>query len=305
MFQIKLGGARFRALRFETRRSGEALTCPPRTVGLACMALGQGDGGLRAIGDREAFQACTLGPRVPTSPEAAKEKIVLCNRLGETYVYQADRQNQAAALCACGNATGAAAALLAFFQSDSKLRQHVHLPEGRLEMRARLSPAGDGGWKVEQSWGNIQFHIQQTTLLGRQAAIATGTFNNYIFLLAPEKERNRFDLDLVLALWAEARSYGFDNPLRSRLAAIFPGDTRPYAKFYTCGRAHPGAPLTGLAALAMAAQQVDWLAPVRNAGHIEHRRGVDALPIVRDAAIDFPAIHARLDGIGAALPLAA
>src|SRR5947209_19695371 len=36
---IKLGDSWVRAFRFETRRCGEALTCPPRTGGHTCLAL--------------------------------------------------------------------------------------------------------------------------------------------------------------------------------------------------------------------------------------------------------------------------
>jgi hypothetical protein len=302
---LKIDGTLLHVYPFETRRSGDALSAPPRTVGLTCITLGRGDGGLSAIGDSQAFQVCLNGPSVPVSAEAAKEKVVLCNRSGDTYVYQADRQNQTASLCACGNATGAAAALIAFCLDRYDLRQQIFIPDARLEMRARISPARDGSFGVEQSWGGIQFQLQETRLLGRRVAVAMGTFNNYVFVLLPEDQRDRFDLDQALALWEAACPYGFDNPLRSRLAAIFLGARQPYVKFYTCGREHPGAPLTGLAALAMASAKVAWLAPVRDAGQVEHRRGVDALPAVHDLAIDFPAIHVLLHGARARLHLAA
>src|SRR5262249_62396254 len=94
------------------------------------------------------------------------------------------------------------------------------------------------------------------------------------------------------------RRFGFDDPLRSRLAALSLEGRTPRARFFTCGRSHPGAPLSGLAALAVAAGQVGWLAPLVRAGRLEHRRGTDLLPAVEETAegtrVELSAIHVLL-----------
>jgi hypothetical protein len=297
---VKLGASLFRVFPFETRRSGEAMTCPPRTVGIAGMALGQGEGGQGGMGEREALQMCLSSVKEPTA-EAAKEKVIFCNRLGRTLVYQADRQNQAAALCTCGNATAASAAMVAFYLNRSEVRQTLVMPDGELQMRSQVTPAGGGGWRVEQSWCGIDFKIIRAELCDKRVAIGTGTFNNYVFIEVPETERETFDLPEVLAMWNAAKPFGFDNPLRSRLVALFPNSPHPYAKFYSCGRMHPGAPLTGLAALSVAVRQVDWLACLLKEGRIAHRRGVDTLPMMTAAPtgteIEFCPIHVTLESV--------
>src|SRR5262249_53020684 len=110
---IRLKGSLFRVCRFETRRLGESRTCPPRTVGITSLMLGRGRGGLARVGPQEAVELCLQNPGEAPSSEAAKEKVVFSSRRGETLVFQADQQNRSAALCACGNATGASAAMLA------------------------------------------------------------------------------------------------------------------------------------------------------------------------------------------------
>src|SRR4051812_20437365 len=116
---IKLGDSWLRAFRFETRRCGEALTCPPRTVGHTCLVLESPSRGGLPVGEREAVALTLRAGNEAASPESAKEKVVFSNGQGETSVYQADRETRAAALCACGNATGASAALLARFRKTT------------------------------------------------------------------------------------------------------------------------------------------------------------------------------------------
>jgi hypothetical protein len=140
-------------------------------------------------------------------------------------------------------------------------------------------------------------------MLGRQVAVCTGSFNDYLVVLLPSVgDLDHFDLPEASALWGVARQFGgFDNPLQSRLVALAPRDGRqPRARFFTCGRTHPGAPLTGLATLAMASRRLGWLASLVGNG-IEHPRGVDALPAVRETSrgfeIGFPTIDVVLGGI--------
>jgi hypothetical protein len=160
-----------------------------------------------------------------------------------------------------------------------------------------------GGWGVEQSWGGIRLGVTPARLRGREVAVCTGTLNDYlIVLLSDPAALEEFGLQEVTALWHEARSYsGFTDPLRCRLAAVCPTGAVPFAKFFTCGRTHPGAPLTGLATLALAAARVEWLAPLLQCGRLRHRRGVDPIPVVHpgphDAEIRFTPIDVVLQGI--------
>jgi hypothetical protein len=300
---IGLGDALFQVFPFETRRAGEARTCPPRTVGYTNLLLGSGHGKLN-VGPSEATEVALRHATDPCPAEAAKEKVVFCSRQGETLVFQADRQNRCAALCACGNATGTAAALLGHRLKQRHVRQSLQVPDGRLDMSSTVTPLAEGGWRVEQAWLGIRSRVEPTEMQGRPVAVCTGSFNDYLIVrLSGTDELEQFDLPQVLALWSEARTFsGFDNPLQSRLVALAPRPgQRPFAKFYTCGRAHPGAPLTGMATLAMASGRVDWLGDLLQGAAIEHRRGVDTLPTVQVTSqgyeIGFPAIDVLLKGV--------
>jgi len=302
---VPLGGVLLEVFAFETRRAGEALSCPPRTVGHTAMALAGGDRRLDWAGPAGAVELCLRAPEERRGGDAAVGKVVFCNRVGETQVYQTDRQNRSAALCACGNATGAAAATLAHCLGRTRLRHNVKLPEGRVEMTATAVQAA-GGWRVEQAWGGIGLQTTAANIGGHEAVVCTGTFNDYLVVrLRDRAALEALALDEVLGFWREGRRYGgFANPLQSRLAAVAPGPGRPCVRFFTCGRMHPGAPLTGLATLAVAAGRGGWLGALLRGGEVEHRRGVDALPAVRflgsrtddSTEIEFPAIHVTLRG---------
>jgi hypothetical protein len=229
-------------------------------------------------------QVCLQASDLPPSPEAAKEKVIFCAPEGQTHVYQADRNNRTAALCACGNAAGAAAAMLAHCLDRHVINQDLRLPDGQVTANSNVGRASGGGYRVAQSWAGIRFQVLEAELLGRPVAVCHGSLNDYLIVLLPgESELHRFELDDALALWAEARQFsGFTNPLQSRLAAIVPRPgNAPFVRFYTCGRLHPGAPLTGLAALALAATSVPWLDSILKGRAIEVRRGVDPLPQAR------------------------
>jgi hypothetical protein len=299
---VQVGGVLLQVYPFETRRGGEARSCPPRTVGHTAVALAGGDRRLDWATPAEAVALCRRAPEERRSADAATGKVVFCNRLGETHVYQADPHKGTAALCACGNATGAAAAALAHTLGRSRLRHNVKLPEGRVEMTATARRIAVGGYRVEQAWGGIHLRPVAAEVGGREAAVCTGVFNDYLIVrLRDRAELDALTVDEVLALWAEGRRYGaFAEPLQSRLAAIAPGEARPCVRFFTCGRMHPGAPLTGLATLAVAAGRVSWLGAMLRGGEVEHRRGIDALPGVRatprGAEIQFPTIDVVLPG---------
>jgi hypothetical protein len=298
---MEISGRWFRAFAFETRRAGEDRSCPPRTVGYTAMALARGQGGLEAVGEQDAVRVCLAGTKMPDPNQSAKEKVVFCNRKGDTRVYQADRQNRSAALCSCGNATAAAAAMTALFRNEKELTQNLEIADGRLQMRSIVASPDGGDHVVHQSWCGISFAVHVVDLCGRRVALCTGTFNNYVIVPLTAAEHALFGLDEVKTLWEAARTFGFQNPLQSRLAAVSPGPVGPYASFYTCGRMHPGAPLTGLAALSLAAGQVDWLGELVKAGHVTHRRGQDAIPPARlhegRMEIQFPAVQVLLEGL--------
>ena len=216
------------------------------------------------------------------SAEAAREKVVICTPQGETAVYQADRHSRSAALCACGNATAAAAALLAVHGQRTEVRQKLQLPDGQVKVSSRVVSLGSGGWRVQQARRDIQFDVQATTLLGRQVAVCTGSFNDYLIVPLPDPTAlAKLDLSDALALWDAARSAcGFDCPLR-RPGGSGPGRVAPAGQVLHLWADAPGHPLTGLATLALAADQVDWLAALLPDGRIQHRRGIDDLPAIQ------------------------
>src|SRR5262245_17776857 len=207
---IGLGGSLFQVFPFETRRSGEARTSPPRTVGYTSYLLGNGRASLTA-GEREAVEVILRHTAEPCPPEAAKDKVVFCSRAGETLVFQADRQKQSAALCACGNASATAAALLGNRLNQRRVRQDLHLPDGRLETASTVTPLTRESWRVEQTWIGIRFQVQSTVLGGRQVAVCRGSFNDYLVVGLPsEGELEQFELPEVIDLWRqEWRFSGF------------------------------------------------------------------------------------------------
>lgn len=283
---------------FETRRCDDAANSPPRTVGLTSMIADNEC--MKWIGSKEAVDVLLRSPLQKQSAEAAKEKVAFCNPRGDMRIFQADSRNQTAELCACGNATGAAAAMFAAHKKRSRVHQYLKLPDGAVELNARVTNKANGGWEVEQSWCGIRFDAFATSLAGRDVVVCTGDFNDYLLVrLADKAEIETFSLDEVLHLWDEAKQFsGFESPLRSRLVAIAPDESIPFAKFYTCGRMHPGAPLTGLATLAMSVNKAEWLKPVAESGRIAHRRGIDDLPGVHATSVGieirFPNIHVAL-----------
>jgi hypothetical protein len=85
------------------------------------------------------------------------------------------------------------------------------------------------------------------------------------------------------------------SPLLSRIAVVdSDADDGPKVKFFTCGtRAHPSAPLTGLAVLSFASRVFDWLPSSLES--IETPRGRVRVPRVREtrdgrAEVEFPEV---------------
>ena len=300
---VRLGDLLLHVSGFETRRAGESFASPPRTVGHVGLVAAGGGRGLAAVGPEQAVAVALRDRDDPAPADAARGKVVFCNARGDSLVFQADQQYTTAALCACGNATGAAAAVQARLMGRRHLGQAVKLPDGWVEASASVSRTAEGTWRVEQAWCGVQLHAEQARLGGRDVAVCTGTFNEYLIVRLPDRAAlDSFGLDDALHLWQEGRRFScFADPLRSRLAAVAPAGGRAAVKFYTCGRAHPGAPLTGLAVLAVAARKIAWLASLTAASEVENRRGVDVLPAARatsrGAEVRFPTIDVTLRGV--------
>ena len=295
-------GALFRVCPFETRRCDEDRSCPPRTVGVAAVLAAGWDASLKQFEPEAAVELSRRAPQTFASASAARGKVTVCSPNGETRTYQADDNSRSAALCACGNANAAGAALLARHLRRTGITQSLALPEGRAAVCARVRPAEDSAWRVEQAWGGLQPVVRETRLLGCEVAVCTGAFNDYLIVHVPTRAAlESFGLEQARQLWEEARSLGgFDDPLRSRLAAVAPDGMRAGVKFFTCGRAHPGAPLTGLAVLSVAGEQVAWLASALPGREVEHPRGTDMLPTVAATAqgieVRLPAVDVVLSG---------
>jgi hypothetical protein len=284
---------------FETRRRGEPRSAPPRTVGVTSI----GTDSPRPPESADAVAAIFRARNVPVSSEAAREKVGFACPAGATSIYQADREARSASLCACGNATAATLALLAQVLGTREVHHRLRLPEGEVAVQANVSRMADGALRVAQSWTGVTLQAEQRVIARHVAVVCTGSLNDYLLVRVPNRATlDAFDVADALALWAAARNgTQFADPLRSRLAAVAPGADRPSVKFFTCGRMHPGAPLTGLATLALAASEVRWLAELLAAGEIEHRRGVDTLPDIHRATegptIILPTIDVILHGM--------
>jgi hypothetical protein len=295
-------GALFRVCPFETRRCDEDRACPPRTVGVAAVLVAGWDASLKQFGPEAAVELSRRAPQTSASVGAARGKVTVCSPNGETRTYQADDHSRSAALCACGNANAAGAALLARHLRRVEITQSLTLPEGRAAVCARVRPVEDGAWRVEQAWGGLRPAVRETRLLGRDVAVCTGAFNDYLIVHVPSRPAlESFGLEQALQLWEKARPLGgFDDPLRSRLAAVAPDGMRAGVKFFTCGRAHPGAPLTGLAVLSVVGERVEWLASALLGREVEHPRGTDALPMVattlQGTEVRLPAVDVVLYG---------
>src|SRR5262249_41035206 len=202
---VPLGGVLLQVFAFETRRAGESPACPPRTVGHTAMALAGGDRRLDWAGPAAAVELCLRAPEERRAGDAAVGKVAFGSRVGEAHVYQTDRQNRSAAICACGNATGAAAATLAHCLSRTRLRHNVKLPEGRVEMSATAVRAA-GGWRVDQAWGGIGLETTPAVIGGREAVVGTGTVHDY--LVGRLRDRAQLEAptpDEGLGFWREGR----------------------------------------------------------------------------------------------------
>jgi hypothetical protein len=207
-----------------------------------------------------------IGNRPPPPPgDCARGKVAIYSTDGDSCdvgCYQLDERRPEAALVACGNATAAAAAAYAGAVGRRELHMRVGLPGGNFAFVDARVDAGERGadMAVHQTWRDLPFSITgRSRVRGRRCALCVGPLNNYVVVrLRPTERVDDFTLSEALTLW---KAFGLERkPLLSRLAVV-QCDSRPVAvRFFTCGeRAHPSAPLTGLAVLALAGELLDWL----------------------------------------------
>ncbi len=248
-------------------------------------------------------------------PDCARGKVaIVAQSAGElgAVCYQVSDCRTQAHVVACCNATAAAAAALG---ADADVGEHltlaVTLPrvhpirvEARVSHPHRTSADTDFASirrrTVEQRWREVPFAIHaQARIDGRSCVVCASPLNDYLVIRTRAGEDAAdFPVDEAVALW---RRFGLDRaPLLSRMAVVQADALVPRAKFFTCGdRAHPSAPLTGLAVLAFSAQRLRWRT-LAAAGRVATATGIMALPRVERRANDtadivFPALVVELD----------
>jgi hypothetical protein len=231
----------------------------------------------RAFAARE-VSACAE-PAPP--PNCAHGKVVVVSQ-GESAArvacYQRAQGGAQPAVVACCNGAAAAAAHHAGVTGRSEVSLRLRV-SNRYLLRARARIDRDAhGVAVTQTWQRVSFTpVREERVDGRDCALFTGALNHYLVVRARAGEST----DAVSPAEAQslAKHFGLDEqPLLARVAVLAraPGEL-PRLKVYTCGRAHPSAPPTGLAALALAAERVDWL-PLRAGASVQTPAGPMQLP---------------------------
>ncbi|MFO0880983.1 MAG: hypothetical protein U0840_26975 [Gemmataceae bacterium] len=289
---IHLGGNTYRVRNFQTRRPGESLNSAPRTVGQVALLVSPSNS---SGSSHDAVELCRKASPTNLPAGAARGKVVLLSENGRSLVYQTDADRGTASLAACGNASAASAVLLAEHLQTSLTRQRLTMADGEVLMQAKVQRASRMHL-VEQTWTGIRFEVEQTTLLGHTTAVCRGTLNEYLVVALDSADQLAgFDLDQARACWELARErFGFTDPLRGRLAAVALTGQAHQVKFFTCGRCHPGAPLTGLATLALTAREVSRFADLQHTAEVHHPRGKDILPRVTGDRIDLQPVQVLL-----------
>jgi hypothetical protein len=199
---------------------------------------------------------------------------------------------------ACSNATAAASTA---FAGDRALSFALALPSGQtIAVDTQTRALASGEHAVVQTWYDVRVDVDDVGIVdGRRVAACRGPLNDYLLVGArPSEPDDKLTLDEARRLWDR---FGFlDSPLRARLAFLRGIAPTPRASFFTCGgRAHPSAPLTGLAVLAVARRRLDW-PEIRGLEVVETSVGPIALPNVwtaRDGAstFEFPSVVVQLD----------
>jgi hypothetical protein len=240
------------------------------------------------------------------APDSAYGKVAIVAG-DDAAVYQLSDCHTRARLVACGNATAAAAACEAERLGAEHVALRVALPRRRrIRVEARVEARGDRA-AVAQTWHDVPFSLQgEWQVGGRRSVLCVSPLNSYLLIQArPDEDAAGFPVAEALALW---RSFGLERePLLSRMAVVQVDGPTPRAKFFTSGdRAHPSAPLTGLAVLALAAGRLGWSA-LRAAEVVATPGGVMPLPHAAPlsagaARIEFPALLVQLEAPAGAAP---
>jgi hypothetical protein len=237
-------------------------------------------------------------------PGCARGKVAVVSRRrggAEAVCWQVADDRSEAHVVGCCNAAAAVAALCADGSERSAVRLRMTVPGPspvRVEAAVRRAPGGDR--VVHQVWDAVPaLRPLPRRVLGRRGAVVVGPFNDYLVLESDAADLASFSGSDAARAWREVE--GERSPLRARVAVVAlaaEGDA-PRARFFTCGgRAHPSAPLTGLAVLALAARSLAWL-DLRGATHVASEAGPMPLPLALEAAdgtsrVEFPGVVVAL-----------
>jgi hypothetical protein len=217
-------------------------------------------------------------------PNCARDKVVVYSWNHESCdvaCFQVSDSRTSARLVACCNGTAAAAAEYAALTGAPRIAMQVDLP-GRhvVEVTTDVDRVtGNAAARVSQLWNRVPFTIDAEQCVdGRSCAVCVNPFNHYLVVQTrPGESAEAFPVGLALDL---RQRLGLGNePLLSRIAVVEPGiDAVPGVKFLTCGdRAHPSAPLSGLAVVAAVAHRLGWTF-LQNAARVRTPAGLMSLP---------------------------
>jgi hypothetical protein len=221
------------AMAFRTFRDGRF-----RTVG-ALAQLGAGDPVDDWSGDRAKALLQSL-PEIKTSTPVAQGKLALVNPHSELPVAAVFQLSPAGCnRVFCGNGAAGVAAHLA---AARKTKNPAFLLRGSGALTVTVR-AAVSGITVAQVW-IVPADAEISTT---PAAIEVNLFNHYTVV------------DAASGNVAELLN---DADPRRRIAAVEMRGEEPRVTFYTSGREHPSAPLTGLCILALLSNQVEWLRPL-------------------------------------------
>jgi len=217
-------------------------------------------------GTERVQQLADACPVSGSNPSVAHGKVaVVTGGQGKTMPVAAVFQS-AGGRCAradCGNAAAAVAMLLAENAGDGTIIFNLQGSGAVAKVQATVTAA-----QVEQAWDvPAAPRISPMALLGRRAVQIVGLFNRYTVVDAGADDAT------LTALLADA------DPL-TRVAAVDLTADAPTVTFFTCGRRHPSAPLTGLAVLAFLGRQVDWLAPLAATDSVLVGGSPEPLPVI-------------------------
>jgi hypothetical protein len=283
---------------FRTRQVAD----PPEFVRTFGAVVDAGPGPLD-FGVAEAIEHAHPSP----PPGCARGKVAaFSRRSGRVHAvcWQVSDDRAEAHVVGCCNAAAAVAAVCADAADGERVRMRLSVPgPDRVRVEAVASLAASGARVVRQAWSGVPaLRPEVRRVLGRPCAVVVGPFNDYLVLAADGEEAlAAFSGDDARRAWGEVGGDG--TPLRARVAVVAaaPACGPPRARFFTCGgRAHPSAPLTGLAVVALAARRLPWLG-LAGAAAVRTEAGPMPLPRVTaepggTSRVEFPGVVVDLLG---------